>query len=192
MRDRPQRQVDFEYRYANPAACSIMKGEPESVVGGRLLVRLSEAREQPQLFPRYARVFFSGETSGSEYELGGRWFHGRVAKLDDGIVADRQSQRADPCPRACHERRRRRDPDPVGLSRSRPGDRTRDHLFARRRDFRRHGDHIVTWLVGVTGNPLASAYYAMAANVIMLLAVLAVRQTDFEPKQWPPPVDRNV
>ena len=44
--------------------------------------------------------------------------------------------------------------------------------------------YIVTWLVGVTGK--------MAANVVMLLAVLAVRQTDFEPKQWPPPVDRDV
>jgi len=78
--------VDFEYRYANPAACSIMKGEPESVVGARLLERLPEAREHPQLFPRYARVFLSGETSEAEYELGGRWFHSRVAKLDDGIV----------------------------------------------------------------------------------------------------------
>ena len=50
----------------------------------------------------------------------------------------------------------------------------------------------MTWLVGVTGNPLASTYYVMAANVVMLLAVLAVRQTDFEPKKWPPPVDRDV
>jgi two-component system CheB/CheR fusion protein len=63
-----------------------MKGEPESVVGGRLIERLPEAREHPQLFPRYARVFSSGETSEAEYELGGRWFHSRVAKLDDGIV----------------------------------------------------------------------------------------------------------
>ena len=39
----------------------------------------------------------------------------------------------------------------------------------------------------MTGNPLASTYYVMAANVVMLAAVLAVRQTDFEPKQWPPP-----
>jgi hypothetical protein len=52
--------------------------------------------------------------------------------------------------------------------------------------------YIMTWLVGVTGNPLASTYYVMAANVVMLLAVLAVRQTDFEPKKWPPPVDRDV
>jgi two-component sensor histidine kinase len=84
--NRTRQVVDFEYRYANPTACSIMRGEPESVVGARLLERLPEAREHPQLFPRYARVFSSGETSEAEYELGGRWFHSRVAKLDDAIV----------------------------------------------------------------------------------------------------------
>jgi PAS domain-containing protein len=84
--DRTGQVGDFEYRHASPAACSIMKGGPESVVGARLLERLPEASEHPQLFPRYARVFSSGETSEAEYELGGRWFHSRVAKLDDGIV----------------------------------------------------------------------------------------------------------
>ena len=28
--------------------------------------------------------------------------------------------------------------------------------------------YVVTWLVGVTGNPLASTYYVMAANIVML------------------------
>ena len=84
--NRTREVVDFEYRYANPAACAIMRGEPESVVGARLLERLPEALEHPQLFPRYARVFSSGETSEAEYQLGGRWFHSRVAKLNDGIV----------------------------------------------------------------------------------------------------------
>ena len=31
---------------------------------------------------------------------------------------------------------------------------------------------VVAWLVGVTGNPLASTYYVMAANVAMLAAIL--------------------
>ncbi len=35
--------------------------------------------------------------------------------------------------------------------------------------------YIVTWLVGVTGDPLASTYYVMAANIVLLLAALAVR-----------------
>ncbi len=80
------RAIDFEYRYANPAACAIMRLQPQDVIGGLLLERLREAREHPQLFPRYADVFSSGETSEAEYELGGRWFHSRVARLDDGVV----------------------------------------------------------------------------------------------------------
>ena len=38
--------------------------------------------------------------------------------------------------------------------------------------------YVVTWLVGATGDPLASSYYVMAANVALLLAVLAVRNAD--------------
>jgi hypothetical protein len=38
--------------------------------------------------------------------------------------------------------------------------------------------YVVTWLVGVTGNPLASTYYVMAANVVVLLAALAIRNSD--------------
>ena len=30
--------------------------------------------------------------------------------------------------------------------------------------------YVVTWLVGVTGDPLASTYYVMAANVVLLAA----------------------
>jgi len=86
IKDRDGRAVDFEYRYANPAACAIMRRRPEDVVGERLLERLPLAREHPQLFPRYSRAFDEGETSEAEYELGGRWYHSRVARLDDGVV----------------------------------------------------------------------------------------------------------
>ena len=84
--DRAGRVVDFEYRYANPAACAIMRGRPADIAGARLLERLPEARDHPQLFPRYVRVFETGKTSEAEYELGGRWFHSTVARLGDGIV----------------------------------------------------------------------------------------------------------
>jgi two-component sensor histidine kinase/PAS domain-containing protein len=84
--DRAGRVVDFEYRYANPAACEIMRGRPVDIAGAKLLERLPEARDHPQLFPRYARVFETGRTSEAEYELGGRWFHSTVARLRDGIV----------------------------------------------------------------------------------------------------------
>jgi len=78
---------DFEYRYANPAACAIMMNpSPGEIVGAKLLERLPLAREHPQLFPRYVRVFTTGETSEVEYELGGRWFRSTAAKLGDGIV----------------------------------------------------------------------------------------------------------
>jgi len=85
--DRNGQVRDFEYRYANPAACAIMMNpSSDDIVGAKLLARLPLAREHAQLFPRYVRVFTSGETSETEYELGGRWFHSTAAKLGDGIV----------------------------------------------------------------------------------------------------------
>jgi MFS family permease len=52
--------------------------------------------------------------------------------------------------------------------------------------------YVVTWLVGVTGDPLASTYYVLAANVVLLLATLAIRNSDYTPAAWPPPVDSEV
>jgi len=52
--------------------------------------------------------------------------------------------------------------------------------------------YVVTWLVGVTGDPLASAYYVLAANVAMLIAVLAVRNLDYDASDWPPPFETKV
>ena len=45
-------------------------------------------------------------------------------------------------------------------------------------DFARRS-RVVTWLVGVTGDRLASTYYVMAANVVVLLAALAIRNSDY-------------
>jgi MFS family permease len=39
--------------------------------------------------------------------------------------------------------------------------------------------YVVTWLVGVTGDPLASTYYVMAANAVLLLAAFAIRNSDY-------------
>ena len=39
--------------------------------------------------------------------------------------------------------------------------------------------YVVTWLVGVTGDPLASTYYVMAANTVLLLAAFAIRNSDY-------------
>ncbi len=52
--------------------------------------------------------------------------------------------------------------------------------------------YVVTWLVGVTGDPLASTYYVVAANVVGVLAILSVRNADYESEAWPPPADRAV
>jgi MFS family permease len=52
--------------------------------------------------------------------------------------------------------------------------------------------YVVTWLVGVTGDPLASTYYVMAANVVVLLAALAIRNSDYTAGGWPPPLDREM
>jgi MFS family permease len=39
--------------------------------------------------------------------------------------------------------------------------------------------YVGTWLVGATGDPLASTYYVMTANAALLTAFLAVRNVDF-------------
>ncbi len=52
--------------------------------------------------------------------------------------------------------------------------------------------YVVTWLVGVTGDPLASTYYVLAANAVLLLAALAIRNSDYAAAAWPPPVDSEV
>jgi nitrate/nitrite transporter NarK len=51
--------------------------------------------------------------------------------------------------------------------------------------------YVVTWLVGVTGDPLASTYYVMAANAVLLLAAFAIRNSDYTADDWPP-LDREV
>ena len=40
--------------------------------------------------------------------------------------------------------------------------------------------YVVTWLVGATGDPLASTYYVMAASLVMLLAAVAIRNVDYD------------
>jgi MFS family permease len=52
--------------------------------------------------------------------------------------------------------------------------------------------YVVTWLVGATGDPLASTYYVLAANAVLLLAALAIRNSEYTPAAWPPPVDSEV
>ena len=52
--------------------------------------------------------------------------------------------------------------------------------------------YVVTWLVGMTGDPLASTYHVMAANVVMLLAVLSIRRADYGASAWPPPVESEA
>jgi hypothetical protein len=36
--------------------------------------------------------------------------------------------------------------------------------------------YVVTWLVGVSGNPLASVYYVLAANLVGLASLLAISE----------------
>jgi MFS family permease len=52
--------------------------------------------------------------------------------------------------------------------------------------------YVVTWLVGATGDPLASTYYVMAANVALLAAFLAVRNADYGSDAWTPPAKVEV
>jgi MFS transporter, MHS family, proline/betaine transporter len=52
--------------------------------------------------------------------------------------------------------------------------------------------YVVTWLVGVSGDPLASTYYVLAANIVMLGAVILVPSADYGREAWPPPVGQEV
>ena len=93
---------------------------------------------------------------------------------------------------ACRQRRRRGDADPVDLS---PAVRATGLSITYSLGVAIFGGtatYVVTWLVGVTGDPFASTYYVMAANIVMLLAVLSVRRADYEASAWPPPVESEV
>jgi two-component sensor histidine kinase/PAS domain-containing protein len=92
IRDAQGAIVDFEYRYANPAALAITRNKSVSDLEGvSLLTRLPPARDHPALFPRYREVLQTGQTSQTEYELGGQWYQSVAAKLDDGVVVSVQS-----------------------------------------------------------------------------------------------------
>jgi hypothetical protein len=51
---------------------------------------------------------------------------------------------------------------------------------------------VIIWLVGVTGDPLASTYCVMAANVVVLGAALAIRNSDGHAAAWLWPLGREV
>ena len=61
-------------------------------------------------------------------------------------------------------------------------------------DLRRHrATYVATWLVGVTGDPLASAYYVTAATFVMAVAVLFFSDADAGPQVMARrPVEREV
>jgi two-component sensor histidine kinase len=87
VRDGTGKVADLEYRYVNAAALAIMaKSDASEIVGRKLLERLPLAGQHPDLFPRYCKVLQTGAAAEAEYELGGRWFHSNVAKLEDGLV----------------------------------------------------------------------------------------------------------
>lgn len=52
--------------------------------------------------------------------------------------------------------------------------------------------YVVTWLVGATGDALASSYYVMAANVVLLVAVLSIRGAGYSAAAWSAPLGQEV
>src|SRR5271166_1799338 len=52
--------------------------------------------------------------------------------------------------------------------------------------------NVVTWLVGVTGDPLGSAYYVLAANVVMLLAIPVIRNAHYDLDTWSSSAEAQV
>ena len=114
-------------------------------------------------------------------------------------VSHRQSERRDsgpgdhdPQPVARGQRRRRGDADPVDLPARLRATGLSIAYSVGVAIFGGTATYVVTWLVGVTGDPLASTYYVMAANVVMLLAVLSIRRADYDAGAWPPPVESEV
>jgi MFS family permease len=52
--------------------------------------------------------------------------------------------------------------------------------------------YVATWLVGVTGDPLASTYYVLAANAVLLLAAFSIRNSDYTAAAWAPALKSEV
>ena len=106
------------------------------------------------------------------------WADDRIVSGDE--VSGCQSKRHDACSSDC-------DPEPGACRRSRrPGRADAVDLPARDCStglaltyalgvaiFGGTATYVVTWLVGVTGDPLASTYYVMATNVVVLVAAFA-------------------
>jgi len=84
--------IDFEVEYANPAAHRLVAAKPGTLVGGRLLKHLPEARDAPLLFPRYLRILAGDDPGGEvEFELHTPgfigWFRNAAVRLEDDRLA---------------------------------------------------------------------------------------------------------
>ena len=92
VRDATGEVVDFEVEYANPAAHRLVGAAPGSLVGGRLLQQVPEARDEPNMFPRFRRIL-AGEEPGGEVEIELRtprfrgWFRNAAIRLEDDRLA---------------------------------------------------------------------------------------------------------
>lgn len=90
IRDEHNRIVDFEWTYANPKACEILRQPLEALIGHRLLEVLPGNQVNSELFERYVRVVETGEPHDLElfYESEGivGWFRNMTVKLEDGIA----------------------------------------------------------------------------------------------------------
>jgi signal transduction histidine kinase/CheY-like chemotaxis protein len=92
VRDAAGQVVDFEVEYANPAAHRLVGAPPGTLVGSRLLNQVPEARAEPLLFHRFARIL-AGEVPGGEVEIELRtprfngWFRNAAIRLEDDRLA---------------------------------------------------------------------------------------------------------
>jgi PAS domain S-box-containing protein len=92
VRDAAGAVQDLEVEYANPAAHRIVGAPPGTLVGGRLLRQLPEARDAPMLLPRYLRIL-AGAEPGGEVQIEMRrprfhgWFRNAVVRLDTDRLA---------------------------------------------------------------------------------------------------------
>lgn len=82
--------VDFEWEYVNPAAGRLLKRDPGTLVGKRLLVELPNNQENSDLFARYVQVVETGRPHDYELRYEGEsitgWFRNMCVRIGDGVA----------------------------------------------------------------------------------------------------------
>lgn len=89
VRDGNNQIVDFQWKFINAEAGTLVGRNPDDLINKRLLNEMPENRDFG-LFDKYVTVVGTGESSVFDIEYTNqefsKWFHVQAVKLDDGLV----------------------------------------------------------------------------------------------------------